>query len=203
MAEQSGALATVDGVPITQQNMTRRCATAPSAFGKPRNNFDPKLLDTPEARAAILDQLVLDRALTKEAAQSNLVITADRLREFIARFQRSSRMASSAMTATRPFSPRVRKPRPLSSRRCAMTCASRRLSRRHRLGNRSKAVSDQLSASCWSSARSGSCAFRPSSSHPRWLSTMRRLPSTTRAIAASSRHLKVSASNMWCCRRRA
>ena len=30
-------------------------------------NFDPKVLDTPEARAAVLDQLLLDRALTKEA----------------------------------------------------------------------------------------------------------------------------------------
>jgi peptidyl-prolyl cis-trans isomerase D len=46
-------------------------------------NFDPKLLETPEARAAVLDQLVLDRALANEATKSNVVITVDRLREFI------------------------------------------------------------------------------------------------------------------------
>jgi len=85
MAEQSGALATVDGVPITQQEydaaLRDRTERVRQSLGA---NFDPKLLDTPEARAAILDQLVLDRALTKEATQSNLVVTADRLREFIA-----------------------------------------------------------------------------------------------------------------------
>ncbi|MBC8118920.1 MAG: SurA N-terminal domain-containing protein, partial [Burkholderiaceae bacterium] len=85
MAEQGGALATVDGAPITQQEydaaLRDRTERARQSLG---NNFDPRLLDTPEARAAILDQLVLDRALTKEASQSNLVVTADRLREFIA-----------------------------------------------------------------------------------------------------------------------
>ena len=77
MAEQSGALATVDGVPITQQEydaaLRDRTERVRQSLGA---NFDPKLLDTPEARAAILDQLVLDRALTKEATQSNLVVTA-------------------------------------------------------------------------------------------------------------------------------
>ena len=83
---------------------TLHCATAPSALRQSLGaNFDPKLLDTPEARAAMLDRLVLDRALPTEATQSNLVVTEDRLREFIARFRRSSRTASSATTATRPF----------------------------------------------------------------------------------------------------
>ncbi len=79
-----GALATVDGAPITQQEydvaLRDRIERLRQGLGA---NFDPKLLETPEARAAVLDQLVLDRALANEAAKSNVVVTVDRLREFI------------------------------------------------------------------------------------------------------------------------
>ena len=81
---KEGALATVDGAPITQQEydvaLRDRIERLRQGLGP---NFDPKLLETPEARAAVLDQLVLDRALANEANKSNVVITADRLREFI------------------------------------------------------------------------------------------------------------------------
>ena len=82
---QEGALATVDGAPITQQEydvaLRDRMDRLRQGLGP---NFDPKLLETPEARAAVLDQLVLDRALANEANKSNVVVTVDRLREFIA-----------------------------------------------------------------------------------------------------------------------
>ena len=82
--DKDGALATVDGAPITQQEydvaLRDRVERLRQGLGA---NFDPKLLETPEARAAVLDQLVLDRALANEAAKSNVVITVDRLREFI------------------------------------------------------------------------------------------------------------------------
>ncbi len=83
--DKDGALATVDGAPITQQEydvaLRDRVERLRQGLGA---NFDPKLLETPEARAAVLDQLVLDRALANEATKSNVVITVDRLREFIA-----------------------------------------------------------------------------------------------------------------------
>jgi peptidyl-prolyl cis-trans isomerase D len=83
--DTDGALATVDGVPITQQEydaaLRDRIERLRQGLGA---NFDPKLLETPEARAAVLDQLVLDRALASEASKSNVVVTVDRLREFIA-----------------------------------------------------------------------------------------------------------------------
>jgi peptidyl-prolyl cis-trans isomerase D len=83
--DKDGALATVDGAPITQQEydvaLRDRVERLRQGLGP---NFDPKLLETPEARAAVLDQLVLDRALASEATKSNVVITVDRMREFIA-----------------------------------------------------------------------------------------------------------------------
>jgi peptidyl-prolyl cis-trans isomerase D len=82
--DKDGALATVDDAPITQQEydaaLRDRVERMRQGLGP---NFDPKLLETPEARAAVLDQLVLDRALANEATKSNVVITVDRLREFI------------------------------------------------------------------------------------------------------------------------
>ena len=82
---KEGALATVDGAPITQQEydiaLRDRIERLRQGLGP---NFDPKLLETPEARTAVLDQLVLDRALANEANKSNVVVTVDRLREFIA-----------------------------------------------------------------------------------------------------------------------
>lgn len=82
--DQDGALATVDGAPITQQEydiaLRDRVERLRQGLGA---NFDPKLLETPEARAAVLDQLVLDRALANEATKANVVVTVDRLREFI------------------------------------------------------------------------------------------------------------------------
>ena len=83
--DKDGTLATVDGAPVTQQEydvvLRDRVERLRQGMG---SNFDAKLLETPEARAAVLDQLVLDRALANEANQSNVVITVDRLREFIA-----------------------------------------------------------------------------------------------------------------------
>jgi peptidyl-prolyl cis-trans isomerase D len=79
------ALAKVDGSPITQQEFDQaqrdRIERLKQTFGQ---DFDPKLLDTQEARASILDGIVLNRALANEANKSGIVITTDRLREIIA-----------------------------------------------------------------------------------------------------------------------
>jgi peptidyl-prolyl cis-trans isomerase D len=79
------ALAKVDGSPVTQQEFDQaqreRIERLRQQFGP---DFDPRLLETQEARASILDSLVLNRALTNEANKSGIVITTDRLREIIA-----------------------------------------------------------------------------------------------------------------------
>jgi peptidyl-prolyl cis-trans isomerase D len=83
--ENEGGLATVDGTPVTQQEfdaaMRDRVERLRQSLGE---NFDPKVLETPEARAMVLEGLVLDRALVNEARKSNIVITDERLRDVIA-----------------------------------------------------------------------------------------------------------------------
>ncbi len=83
--ESEGALAQVDGVPITQREFEiaqrDRADRLRQQFGA---DFDPKVLDTPEGRASILEGLVIDRALAREAEAGNLIVTNDRLREVIA-----------------------------------------------------------------------------------------------------------------------
>jgi peptidyl-prolyl cis-trans isomerase D len=80
-----GALAKVDGVPITQQEFDlaqrERIQRLQQQFGP---EFDPKVLDTQEGRAAILDGLIIDRALSREVEQGNLMVTNDRLRQVLA-----------------------------------------------------------------------------------------------------------------------
>ena len=82
--EKDGGLATVDGLPITQQEydlaLRDRVDRLRKALGP---SYDPKLMETPEARAAVLEQLVLDRALANEAAKSNVVVSVEQLREYI------------------------------------------------------------------------------------------------------------------------
>ncbi|HQR23031.1 MAG TPA: SurA N-terminal domain-containing protein [Burkholderiaceae bacterium] len=79
-----GALATVDGTPITQQEFDiaqrDRVQRLQQQFG---SEFDPKMLDTQEGRAAILDGILIDRALSREVEQSHIVITNDQLRRVL------------------------------------------------------------------------------------------------------------------------
>ena len=79
------ALASVDGSPITQQEFDQaqrdRIERLKQSFGP---DFDPKLLETQEARASILDGIVMNRALANEANKANIVISTDRLREVLA-----------------------------------------------------------------------------------------------------------------------
>jgi peptidyl-prolyl cis-trans isomerase D len=83
--ENEGALATVAGKPITQRDFDvaqrDRVERLRQQLGA---EFDPRMLDTPEGRKSILDGLIIDRALTQEVEQGNLIVTNDRLREVIA-----------------------------------------------------------------------------------------------------------------------
>jgi len=79
-----GALATVDGIPVTQQEFDvaqrDRIERLRQQFGA---EFDPKMLDNPEGRAAILDGVIVDRALAREVDQGNVMVTNDRLRQVL------------------------------------------------------------------------------------------------------------------------
>ncbi len=83
-----GALATVDGVPVTQRDFDavhrerlQRLQQQMEQAGQP---FDPSVLDSREARAGLLEGMLFERALKKEVEDGNLVISNERLRDVIA-----------------------------------------------------------------------------------------------------------------------
>lgn len=84
--EKEGALARVGDASITQQEFEaaqrERAERLRQAYGA---SFDPRIMESPEARSAILEGLMLDRALSQEANRANLRISDDQLRDFIAR----------------------------------------------------------------------------------------------------------------------
>jgi peptidyl-prolyl cis-trans isomerase D len=80
----AGGVATVDGKKITQQEwenaQRRQIEQARQMMGA---QFDQKLFDTPEAKQAILDNLVAERALNAEVTRSNLTVSNEALRKAI------------------------------------------------------------------------------------------------------------------------
>jgi peptidyl-prolyl cis-trans isomerase D len=83
--EGENAVARIAGKPVSAQELEaaqrERIAQLRQMFG---DNFDAKLFDTPEARAATLDALLSERALALEATAEHVVVTEERLREVIA-----------------------------------------------------------------------------------------------------------------------
>jgi peptidyl-prolyl cis-trans isomerase D len=79
------AVARVAGQPITPEEFDaaqrNRLEQLRRMLGQ---NFDPKLFDTPAARAATLDALIAEKALAQETQRAHIVVTAERLREVIA-----------------------------------------------------------------------------------------------------------------------
>jgi peptidyl-prolyl cis-trans isomerase D len=69
------SVATVDGQPVTQQEweaaQRRQLDQYRAMLGE---RFDPKLFDTPEAKQAILDNLVAERSISREIAKSHLTV---------------------------------------------------------------------------------------------------------------------------------
>ncbi|MGP1676217.1 MAG: SurA N-terminal domain-containing protein [Burkholderiales bacterium] len=66
------------------------------------SKFDASLLDTPEQRAELLDQMIQQRLLALHAAKSNLVVTDEQLREIITglpAFQEDGRFSKSRYDA--------------------------------------------------------------------------------------------------------
>ncbi len=83
--ETDNAVARIAGRPVSAQELEsaqrERMEQLRQMFGE---NFDAKLFDTPQARAATLDALLAERALALEAATEHVVVSEERLREVIA-----------------------------------------------------------------------------------------------------------------------
>lgn len=79
------AVARVGDTPISQQEFDvaqrQQLERLRGMFG---NDFDPKMFDTREARAATLDGLLSQRALEREAQREGVQVTAERVRQLIA-----------------------------------------------------------------------------------------------------------------------
>jgi peptidyl-prolyl cis-trans isomerase D len=69
------SVATVDGQPITQQDWEAAQRRQMDQYRQMMGpQFDPKLLETPEAKQAILDNLVAERSVGREIAKSHLTV---------------------------------------------------------------------------------------------------------------------------------
>ena len=83
-ASSSQDVADVAGMKITVQDFVQaqrdQQERLRAALGR---NFDPALFDTPEQRAALLDQMIEQRLLALHSARSRLVVTDQQLREII------------------------------------------------------------------------------------------------------------------------
>lgn len=78
-------VADVDGQKISEQEFGEQLKQQQDRMrGLLGANFDAALFDTPEIRARILDNMIAQRLLLKEAVRGNLAITDDQLREVIA-----------------------------------------------------------------------------------------------------------------------
>ena len=81
----ANTVATVDGQKITQQQWDNAQRAQIERYRQAMGDkFDQKMLDTPEARKAILDNLINERVVTAEIARSHLTVTDPMLTAFYA-----------------------------------------------------------------------------------------------------------------------
>jgi peptidyl-prolyl cis-trans isomerase D len=74
------SVATVDGQPITQQEWEAAQRKQMDQYRQMMGpQFDPKMLETPEAKQAILDNLVAERSLNSEVAKTHMTVSDDSL----------------------------------------------------------------------------------------------------------------------------
>ena len=91
---QGDGVAKVGGEVISQPELDFAVRNRIARMAAMLPNVNPDMLNTPEVRAAALDELLSDKALDHEAAQAHLVVTDARLRDAIAsipEFQRNGR----------------------------------------------------------------------------------------------------------------
>jgi peptidyl-prolyl cis-trans isomerase D len=82
---RENAIARVDGQPISQAELDaahrEQMDRLRGMFG---DQFDARMFDTPQARAATLENLLAERALQSEARREHVLVSEQRLRELIA-----------------------------------------------------------------------------------------------------------------------
>ena len=96
VADVAGMKITVQDFVQAQRDQQDRMR---AALGR---NFDPALLDTPEQRAALLDQMIEQRLLALHSIRANLVVTDQQLRDIITglpEFQENGRFSKSRYDA--------------------------------------------------------------------------------------------------------
>lgn len=82
--DRGNAVAKVAGQTITQQELDAAQREQMERFRQMLGDrFDPKMLDTPEARQSILEGLIAQRAIAAEAARNNLVVSDRTLQQTI------------------------------------------------------------------------------------------------------------------------
>ncbi len=80
----SGDVAKVDGSPITQQQFQQSMRDQQERLrSMAGGKFDPAILNTPEARKAVLDDLINQRVLLIESTKRNLMASNDAIRQMI------------------------------------------------------------------------------------------------------------------------
>jgi peptidyl-prolyl cis-trans isomerase D len=79
------AVAIVDGLEISQrefsQELQRQQEQLRQVLGR---NFDPAVMDTPESRKLLIDQMIAQRLVASQAVKANLTVTDEVLRDTIA-----------------------------------------------------------------------------------------------------------------------
>ena len=81
----AGTVATVDGAKITQQQWENAQRAQIDRYRQAMGDkFDQKLVDTPEARQAVLDSLINDRVINSEIARGHLTVSDRALAAFYA-----------------------------------------------------------------------------------------------------------------------
>lgn len=84
LMQSEDAVARVGNQSITPQEFDaaqrERLDRMREMFGQ---NFDPKLFDTPQARASVLESLIAEKALAQETAKANVFVTPERVIEVI------------------------------------------------------------------------------------------------------------------------
>ncbi|HEX7686086.1 MAG TPA: SurA N-terminal domain-containing protein [Burkholderiaceae bacterium] len=82
-ADQSEAVAEVDGTDITRAQWDAQTRNALERLREQGRNVDPKTLDTPEARRAALDAVIREHVLQAVVEKDRLPVTNDRVNNFI------------------------------------------------------------------------------------------------------------------------
>jgi peptidyl-prolyl cis-trans isomerase D len=84
MRDGDNAIAKVGGKAITQQEFDAAQREQMDRYRQMMGEqFDPKVLESPEARQAVLDNLIAQRALTAELVRSNLAVSDAQLQQTI------------------------------------------------------------------------------------------------------------------------